>query len=205
MVVMPILYVETNFLMSIALGRDAEAGNLLLNPPASLEIAVPEVCCMESLSAFESEQKRRFRFNNELNQLISQLRRDLTSASASSLLSYLDMSLEENENLLNDIKKRLFIALESIAANATTIPLSPEIIRGTLSNSLIFEEPTDNLILQTILSHARTRPTEVKILLTGNIKDFTQPNVKEALQNAGINLYFSRTSSFIGWLASQSG
>ena len=201
---MPILYVETNFLMSIALGRDAEAGNLLLNPPASLEIAVPEVCCMESLSAFESEQKRRFRFNNELNQHISQLRRDLTSASASSLLSYLDMSLEENENLLNDIKKRLFIALENIAANATTIPLNPEIIRATLSKSLMFEEPTDNLILQTILSHARTRPTEVKVLLTGNSKDFTQPNVKEAWQNAGINLYFSRTSSFIGWLASQS-
>lgn len=202
---MPILYVETNFLMSVAFGRDAEAGNLLLNPPASVEIAIPEVCCMESFSAFESEQKRRFRFNNELNQQISQLRRDLTSGSASSLLSYLDMSLEENENLLNDIKKRLFQGLENIAANATTIPLSPEVIRASLSNSLMFEEPTDNLICQTILSHARTKPTEVKILLTGNIKDFTQPTVKEALQNAGINLYFSKTSSFIGWLESQSG
>ena len=202
---MPILYVETNLLMGIALGRDAEAGNLLGNPPASLEIAIPEVCCMESLSAFESERKRRFRFKNELNQNISQLRRDLTSASASSLLSYLDMSVEKNENLLNDIRNRLFLALENIAANATTIPLSPEIIRAALSNSLMFEEPTDNLIFQTILSHARTRPTEVKVLLTGNIKDFKQPTVKAAWQNAGINLYFSRTSSFIGWLASQSG
>ena len=200
---MPILYIETNFLMSIALGRDAEAGNLLLNPPASVEIAIPEVCCMESLSAFEGEQKRRFRFGNELNQQISQLRRDLTSAFASSLLSYLDLSLEENEDLLNDIKKRLFLALDSIATNATTISLSPEIIRETLSSNLMFEEPTDNLICQTILSHARTRPTEVKVLLTGNIKDFTQPTVKEALENVGINLYFSRTSSFLGWLRSQ--
>ncbi len=201
---MPILYIETNFLMSIALGRDAEAGNLLLNPPASVEIAIPEVCCMESLSALEGEQKRRFRFSNELNLQISQLRRDLTSVSASSLLSYLDMSFRENENLLNNIKNRLFIALESIAANATTIPLSPEVIRATLSNSLVFEEPTDNLIFQTILSHARTKAEEVKILLTGNMKDFTQPTVKEALQNAGINLYFSKTSSFLGWLESQS-
>ncbi len=201
---MPILYVETNFLMGIALGRDAEAGNLLGNPPASLEIAIPEVCCMESLSAFESERKRRFRFNNELNPQISQLRRDLTSNAAQSLLSYLELSQQENEYLLYDIKRRLFMALENIAANATTIPLSPEIIRTTLSNSLMFEEPTDNLIFQTILSHARTRPTEVKILLTGNIKDFNQPTVKAAWQNAGINLYFSRTSNFIGWLASQS-
>ena len=200
---MPILYIETNFLMSIALGRDAEAGNLLLNPPASVEIAIPEVCCMESLSALESEQKRRFRFSNEINQQISQLRRDLTSVSASSLLSYLDLSLRENEDLFNDIKKRLFWALDSIAANATTIPLSPEIIRATLNSDLTLEEPTDNLILQTILSHARTRPTEVKVLLTGNIKDFTQPIAKEALQNAGINLYFSRTFSFLGWLRSQ--
>lgn len=200
---MPILYIETNFLMSIALGRDSEAGNLLLNPPASLQIAIPEVCSMESLSAFESEQKRRFRFSNELNQLISQLRRDLTSASAQSLLSHLDLSLRENENLLNDIKNRLFLALENIAANVTTIPLSPEIIRATLNNSLMFEEPTDNLICQTILSHARTRPSEVKVLMTGNIKDFTKPTVKAALENAGINLYFSRTSNFIGWLQSQ--
>lgn len=202
---MPILYVETNFLMSIALGRDAEAGNLLLNPPASLEIAIPEVCCMESLSTLEGEQKRRFRFSNELRQQISQLRRDLTSIYASSLLSYLDMSVEENEYLFDEIKNRLFRALESIAANATTIPLTPEVLRDTLSNSLIFEEQTDNLILQTILSHARTKQTEVKILLTGNMKDFTQPTVKEALQNAGINLYFRKTSSFIGWLESQSG
>jgi len=202
---MPILYVETNFLMSIALGRDAEAGNLLLNPPASLQIAIPEVCCMESLSAFESEEKRRLRFSNELRQLISQLKRDLTSTSARSLLSYLEPSQAENRALLNDIKNRLFIALENIATNATTIPLSTEIIMATFSNNLILKEPTDNLILQTILSHARTRPTEVKVLLTGNIKDFTQPTVKAALQNAGINLYFSRTSNFIGWLASQSG
>ena len=202
---MPILYVETNFLMSIALGRDAEAGNLLLNPPASLQIAIPEVCCMESLSALESEQKRRFRFSNELNQQISQLRRDLTSASARSLLSYLELSQKPNEDLFSDIKMRLFLALRNLATNATTIPLSTEIILATFSNNLILTEPTDNLILQTILSHARTRPTEVKILLTGNIKDFTKPTVKAALQNAGINLYFSRTSNFIGWLQSQSG
>ncbi len=202
---MTILYVETNFLMSIALGRDAEAGNLLGNPSASVEIAIPEVCCMESLSAFESERKRRFRFDSELNQQISQLKRDLTSTYARSLLSYLEPSQAENRALINDIKNRLFLALENITANATTIPLNSEITRATLSNSLMFEEPTDNLILQTILSHARTRPTETKVLLTGNTKDFTQPNVKEALQNAGISFYFSRTSSFIGWLASQSG
>ena len=201
---MPILYIETNFLMSIALGRDAEAGSLLLNPPASVEIAIPEVCCMESLSAFEGEQKRRFRFSNEINQQISQLRRDLTSASAGTLLSYLEPSKAENIELINEIKKRLFLALDSIAINATTIPLNPEIIRATLSSNLALKEPTDNLIFQTILSHAITRPTEVKILLTGNIKDFTQPIAKEALQNAGINLYFSRTSNFIGWLESQS-
>ena len=200
---MPILYVETNFLISIALGRDAEAGNLLLNPPASLQIAIPEVCFMESLSTLEGEQKRRFRFSNELNQQISQLRRDLTSASAQSLLSYLELSQKPNEDLLSDIKMRLFLALRNIATNSTTIPLSTEIILATFSNNLILKEPTDNLILQTILSHARSRPTEVKILLTGNIKDFTQPTVKEALQNAGINLYFSRTSSFISWLESQ--
>ncbi len=134
---MPILYVETNFLMSIALGRDAEAGNLLGNPSASLQIAIPEVCFMESLSTLEGEEKRRFRFDSELNQQISQLRRDLTSASAQSLLSYLELSQKPNEDLFSDLKMRLFMALRNIATNATTIPLSTEIIMVTFSNNLI--------------------------------------------------------------------
>jgi len=72
--------------MSIATGRDPDANNLLLNVPTSVRIAIPAICCMEALSALEDEIKRRNRFANELTNQISQLKRDLTSPYAKSLL-----------------------------------------------------------------------------------------------------------------------
>ena len=62
-----ILYVETNFPMSIATGRDPQANTLLLNTPASVRIAIPSTCFMEALSALEADQKYRRRFGNELS------------------------------------------------------------------------------------------------------------------------------------------
>lgn len=199
---MPILYVETNFLMSIALGRDAEANNLLVTPPASIQIAIPGVCCMESLSAFEAEQKRRYRFMGELNQQISQLKRDLTSVYARTLLSYLEQSQAENIGLKDDVARRLFLGLDNLATNAEIIPLTSDIIRESLNADLIADEPTDNLILHSILFHPRSHPTEVKVLLTDNTKDFANAAIREVLQNAGVNKYFTRAASFLGWLQS---
>ncbi len=56
-----ILYVETNFAMSIATGRDPQANTLLLNTPTSVQIAIPSVCYMEALSVLEAHQKSRLR------------------------------------------------------------------------------------------------------------------------------------------------
>ena len=39
-----ILYLETNFLMSIAKGQDAEAGILLRSTPETVRLAIPSIC-----------------------------------------------------------------------------------------------------------------------------------------------------------------
>lgn len=85
--------------MSIATGRDPEANNLLVNVPTSVSIAIPSICCMESLSALEDEIKRRNRFFGEMEKQISQLKRDLTSPSALSLVFHLEEALNENDKL----------------------------------------------------------------------------------------------------------
>jgi hypothetical protein len=51
-----ILYLETNFLMSIAMGRDPEASDLLSQRPAGVRLAMPQVCCMEALSVLNEEK-----------------------------------------------------------------------------------------------------------------------------------------------------
>ena len=49
-----LLYIETNFLMSIATGRDPKADDLLAQPPEGLRLAIPQVCFMEALSVFKT-------------------------------------------------------------------------------------------------------------------------------------------------------
>nr|WP_277881125.1 PIN domain-containing protein [Coleofasciculus sp. FACHB-64] len=197
---MVILYVETNFLMSIATGRDSQANTLLQNPTASVQIAIPSICCMESLSALEDEIKRRNRFMNELNNQISQLRRDVTSSHAKSLLSHLEQSLIENEALLNDVENRLFQVLDHLNTKAEMIPLTGDMLQESLDTRLIEKDPTDNLILHCILNHARLHPTDRKVFLSANVKEFKLLQVQAALQNAGVVKYLTCTQDFFGWL-----
>jgi hypothetical protein len=190
--------------MSIATGRDPDANNLLLNVPTSVRIAIPAICCMEALSALEGVIKRRNDFANKLREQISQLDRDLTSPYAESLLSHLEESLNENEGLLNNIKVRLFEALELLADNVEMMELTADTLRESLNTVFIEEDPTDNLILHCILNHAHLHANEVKVFLSNNTKDFGVPEVRDALLEAGITKYFSRTEEFLGWLQSQS-
>lgn len=201
---MAILYIETNFLMSIATGRDPDANNLLLNIPTSVNIAIPDICCMEALSALEDEIGRRNRFVGEMEKQISQLKRDQTSPSAQSLVFHLEEALTENEGLLNDINARLFTALDLLATKIEMIQLTADILRESLNSIFIEEDPTDNLILHCILNHARLYPNEVKVFLSNNTKEFGLLKVRDALREVGITKYFSRTEDFLGWLQSQS-
>lgn len=198
------LYIETNFLMSIATGRDPQAYNLLSTPPSSVRIAIPSICCMEALSALEDELKRRNRFENDLNLQISQLRRDVTSPYAQSLLFHVRQSLVENRGLLNDVKERLFQALDQLTAQAEIIALTSDMLQASLNTAFFEKEPTDNLILYSILQDVRLHPTEVKVFLSGNVKEFGTLEVQQALSDAGVEQYFRATQSFLGWLNSQS-
>src|SRR4028118_2269027 len=153
--------------MSLATGRDPQAYNLLSTPPSSVRIAIPSICCMEALSALEDELKRRNRFENDLNLQISQLRRDVTSPYAQSLLFHLRQSVVENRGLLNDVKERLFQALNQLSANAEMLALTGDTLKESLITTLITTDPTDNLILYSILQDVRLYPTEVKVFLSG--------------------------------------
>ncbi|WP_339382740.1 hypothetical protein [Microcoleus asticus] len=63
---MAILYIKTNFLMSIATGREAEAIMLLRDLSSSVQLVIPSICYMESLSALEDKLKRQNYFKEQL-------------------------------------------------------------------------------------------------------------------------------------------
>jgi PIN domain len=200
-----ILYIETNFLMSIATGRDPEASNLLMQIPTSLQLIIPSICYMESLSALEDEVKRHNYFKQQLENQINEVNRDLTSQHAGSLFFNLSQSRIDHERRLYDINMRLRQAIEILSQKCEMIVLTAEIIQKSLNVTIIAKDPTDNLILHCILNHACLHPKETKVFLSGNIREFRKlPEVQYALQEAGIEKYFSRTEDFIGWLQTHS-
>jgi len=197
-----IFYIETNFLISIATGRDTEAGNLLANPPASVQIAIPGICCLEALSVLEQDKKSRKNFEQQLNIQINQAQRNMISPHARSLSFYLRQARTENEALIEDVELSLFEAQSQVETKAELIALTTDMLQSSRDQTII-SDSTDNLILHCILVHARNHPTEVKVFLSGNVNDFGRSEVREALRQAGVSHYFSRTQDFLGWLQSQ--
>ena len=198
-----IFYIETNFLMSIATGRDPEALTLLQNPPESVQIAIPCICCLEALSVLEQEEKSRKIFEQELDLQINRAQRNVISPTAQSILFHLRQVRDDNQTLIGETEEHLFQAFNhQIASQVELIALTGEMLQSSVSRTII-EDRTDNLILHCILGHAREHPRSGKVFLSGNVKDFGTPKVREALSQAGVSDYFSRTQDFIGWLQSQ--
>ncbi len=196
-----IIHVETNFLMSVAMGREVAGDNLLDAVSQAVRIAIPSSCYMEAFSAFEDEQKGRNRFRDELNRQIRQLRRDTTSENAAALLRQLEESQIANDRLLNDVQARLFQLVDKAASILEPIWETPEIVHNSINNMLI-PDPTDNLILHSILDHANRFVGATKALLTNNTKHFDTEEVRAALSDAGILGPFRSVTNVLGWLGS---
>lgn len=197
-----ILYVETNFLISIATGRDPGASALLDEIGLPHRLALPQICIMEALSVLNGMRRRRNQFRNQLDQQIGEMRRDSTSAYATELLSLLDQARIANKKLLEDIDTRLFTTIRRLGHDAELIGLNEEIVEAQL-NSTLLDDPTDNLILHCILNHAREHPTEEKVFLTGDREAFSDQEVQSELSNVGVSKLFWEGKRFRDWFVSQ--
>ncbi|MEG4030441.1 MULTISPECIES: hypothetical protein [unclassified Microcoleus] len=101
--------------MSIATGRDPQASTLLRQMPESVQLTIPSICYMESLSALEDEVKRHNSFKQQLENQISEANRDLTSQHAPSLCLKLGQSKIDYERRRNDIEFRLRESIEQLS------------------------------------------------------------------------------------------
>jgi predicted nucleic acid-binding protein len=199
---MVVFYVETNFLMSIATGREPEAIELLSNLPSGISLTTPQICMMEALVVLQQERRERKSFADLLDRHIRQLERDTTSSHAATLLTLLNSARIENNELFADINARLFDAIELMSHRAEMIGLNAHMLEANRKDAFI-EDPTDNLILHCILNHARANPGSSKAFMSNNRKDFGTKPVQDALQAAGIGKYVVETKQFLGWYRSQ--
>ncbi|WP_242037820.1 hypothetical protein [Tolypothrix sp. FACHB-123] len=79
--------------------------------------------------------------------------------------------------------------------------------QARIFNKLLLNDIQNRLfdVIDIIIIHAKSSyPTAKKVFLSGNSNDFGKLEVKQALENAGIEKYFTNTKNFLGWLNSQS-
>ncbi len=206
---MLILYIETNFLMAVAKGRDLEAGQLLRNLSPLIRLAIPAICYVEVINTYRIDKQNQLKFQAEMEKQINEAMRDKISIHADLFKVSLERASIENLLLLNDVQDRLSEVIELLTENSEMINFDNNIIKD-ISNKIFIETETllikndlmDNLILQCIVSHANQHPNNQKVFISGNTKDFGKKEVQEILNSATIK-YFSNTKNFLGWLESQ--
>lgn len=198
-----ILYVETNLIMSIAKGQDAEAEDLLLNIPSAISIAIPSICFLEARMTLQQEEKYNQDFISKLIMQISEAERDVTSEKARSLYAQLQQSRVSFLERINDTKNRFKFAYDKLTNNAEEIPLGITAIQDSIERGILEDKHLiDKIILECIIHHARLHPNITKAFLSFNTKEFSQRNIVQLLQDTGIR-YFSKTTNFLGWLQAQ--
>lgn len=187
--------------MGIAKRQDPQAKNLLLNTPTSVCLAMPSICYVEALTTLEQEEKYNEDFLRRLDIQINEAERDKISQKSQLLLSLLNQSKVSFVEHKNEIVQRFDTAFNQLFSKAEEIPLATEIIQESLERNILEKHLIDKLILECIIQHARLHPSETKVFLSSNSKEFGKREVIEILQDTGIH-YFSKTQNFLGWLQS---
>ena len=156
---------------------------------------------MEALSVLENERQRSNSFKVRMVDEINKLKGDVNSEYSQEIQRCLEQEKIKSDARINDINIRLFEVLTWAANNVELINLKSSILVNSLNQDFI-PSPTDNLILHCIIDHAQTSDNNIKVLLTGNSKDFGTKEIKQILNAAGIQKYFASTRDFLGWLRS---
>lgn len=182
------------------MGQDSRAGELLSSSESEVRLALPSVCVMEAISAFDWKRIERNRLKDELDRQLSQLQRSINVQAALRLATELTQADLTNAELLSELFRRLDETLLWITNRAELIPISAEIIQHQVQLSRETElDRDDALILASILAHAMNESIPKKALLTANFKDFEKEPVRLLLADAGIK-QFSSTGRALGWI-----
>jgi hypothetical protein len=189
-----ILYLETNFIMSLARGQEPRARDVLHVPDSQVRIVLPAICLMEAWSVFEKARSTDKAFIKNLYQRAEQLRRDLISPQSKILAGVLVQARNEQTAALSDAEQSFHAALRAIAGRCELIAASAAAVeRSLISRDLPFER--DSLIFATIHEHAQANAAEERILLTDD-RDYKAP-----AEAAGLK-FFARAEAFLGWFDS---
>ena len=167
-------------------------------------ICLPTCCIMEALTNLGLERKRINGLIGSNQVLINELGRNVESPHAMRLVEALRAAEPERKLGFAWFEGRLWEAIRwcSDASHVTCLPTNLESLIQ-IRPSLVRSDPTDLMILTTILDDAREHPEAKKILVTENSRCFhADPEVRGLLRRVGVG-YLPNMAKFLEWHASQ--
>lgn len=220
---MAALYVETNLLIAVATGRAPLAHILLDMDARPVRIAIPGICFFEALQWMEGETKRRAELKRKFKEQIQEVKRDVSGTPeldsklaeqirvverdalgvADELIFHLKKAAIHNDSFLQLINDRLFWAIEKLSARAEILAVTPADLEASRNENLI-PDLTDNLILHSVLAHARSSPEVDKAIFTENKSDFRRPEARKAMDAANLT-YIATPKDMMRWVDSRPG
>ncbi len=178
-----IVYVETNFVLELALlqpeHEECETLLDLAKEHSYVELALPAFSIGEAYEAWERKLRQRNRLQDDLKREIEQLSRskpyEEQAESFRELTNRLLFESGEQE------KRRLDRTLKLVLSTAQIVPLNADTIREALelqrTRSL---GPQDAMVYASVLDHLATSGSS-GCFITKNSKDFLNPDIEEDL------------------------
>ena len=194
-----LIYLETNWIIGAVMGQDPRADDLLSSPPDQIKLALPDVCVMEAISAFDWKRGERTKLEAVIDTQLTQLQRSITIPTAQRLAKQLSQADFTNVKFLSELFARLDNYILRLVQRAELIPLTQAVVLHQLQLGQETKlDRDDALIFASILSHSKNDAVSNKAFLTGNVNDFGTDEVKQILVSAGIK-QFKSTNRAIGW------
>jgi len=177
------VYVETNFLVEVALAQEECASCeeiLSRSETSSTELIFPAFCVPEAYHALVGKRHERVRFLNHLDDQVVQLRRSATfkaSAEFAAVQRSLTTSTQDEEARFRSCVNRLIAA-------ARLVPLTPEVLKLSRSwqNRSGLELP-DSLVLASVVLDLQESQDDEACFVTRD-KDLTEdPDIRNHLHS----------------------
>lgn len=182
-----IVYVETNFLLQVALGQEqARAADdlLALAEQRRVTLIVPAFSLSEPFATLAQRERARRNLRNTLSEQLRQLRRSEPHQDAAAALEPL---LQFLQGLEREEFGRLQTTVGRILATAHSVPFDSEVFTTALRSQEQFGlSPQDAIVYASVLNDLRGQPPhERKLFVSLNWRDFGDPGLAEELHQYG--------------------
>lgn len=192
-----ILYVETNFILEIALLQE-EAGDcdriVHLCEQGKVELVIPAFSMVEPYETLTRRHKRRIQLHKELLAEFGQLARTQSYHEQREAMTEVTSLMVRSAD---DEKERLDRTLQRLFNLSHVIPLDSKILSSAstcrASQGL---SPQDPIVYASVLDHVQVRSREQSCFITRNTHDFGDPDIIETLSKHNCRLLFSFRDGF---------